>query len=100
MSSDSELTHGRGPPRNLPTISINIVDHPLLQSPPHVFPMSLPPLGTSIGITVNECKYYNMPYIVSSTYGSPFQKAVPSDLRHNIWILAIANNYHITIEQI
>ena len=61
--------------------------------------MTLPPKVSTMGLTIKECPYNNMPYIVSSTHKSKFQSMVPSNLCHNIWILAIGNNSPITVEQ-
>ena len=83
-----------------PFTSINISDHPFHNSPPHVLRIQLPPKGTTMGITIKICPYHNLPYIQSSTHGSPFQKEVPLELRHNVWIIAIANNNPISVNQV
>ena len=100
FSPGYQLTHGLPEPRDLPTISINISDHPFLDSPPFVFHMNLPPQGASLGITIKQCQYHNLPYIVSSSHRSLYQQAVPHQFRHNIWIIAIDNKNHITVDQV
>ena len=50
--------------------------------------------------TLKKCTYHNLPYISTSSHGSIFQKAVPHDHRHNVWIIAIGNNHPITINQV
>ena len=82
-----------------PFTTINSTDHPFHDSPPQIIHLSFPPKGTAIGITIEECEYHNMPYIRSSAYKSLFQKAVPDNMKHNIWILAIENNNPITAAQ-
>lgn len=47
-------------------------------------------------LTIKECGYHNAPYIQTSSYGSIFQKEVPQDYRHNIWILVVGNNDPMT----
>ena len=94
------MTHGIAPSHPVPDTSINIHDHPFLDSPPHIFQISLPPTGTTLGITIKECNYHKLPYIASSTHGSLFQQAVPHELRHNVWVLAIGNNNPITEQQV
>ena len=52
-----------------------------------------------MGLTIKECGYHNAPYIQTSSYGSIFQKQVPQEYRHNVWILAIGNNNPMTEKQ-
>ena len=52
-----------------------------------------------MGLTIKECGYHNAPYIQTSSYGSIFQKKVPQEYRHNVWILAIGHNNPMTEEQ-
>ena len=76
--------------------SINIADHPFHKSVPHTIKFKLPPKGVTLGITIKDCQYHNMPYIQSSSYKSLYQKEVPTELQHNTWILAVGNNNPIT----
>jgi hypothetical protein len=100
LSPGSALTQGHPqPPTPTPT-SINITDHPFINSPPYIFTMALPLKDTCLGITLSECQYHNLPYICSSSHKCIFQKSVPHDLRHNVWILAIGNNNPITEKQV
>ena len=49
-----------------------------------------------MGLTIKDCAYHNTPYIQASSYRPIFQKQVPQEYRHNIWILAIGNNNQVT----
>ena len=65
LSPGSALTQGHPCPTPPSTTSINITDHPFIQSEPFVFQMSLPPRGTCMGLSLEECEYHNLPYIKS-----------------------------------
>ena len=54
--------------------SINITDHPFHDSPPIVITLSLPPKGRTIGTTIEECTYHNLPCIQSGAHKSLFKK--------------------------
>ena len=52
-----------------------------------------------MGMTIKDCAYHNTPYIQASSHGSTFQKQIPQEYRHNVWILAIGNNNPMTEAQ-
>ena len=79
--------------------SINIADHPFHNSIPQTIKFKLPPKEITLGITIKDCQYHNMPYIQSSLYKSLYQKEVNPELKHNTWILAVGNNNPITALQ-
>ena len=100
LSPGTKMTQKLAPPTPPPTTTLDLTDHPFLSSPPQIIQFPLPPRGTSLGLTLKECPYHNLPYIASSSHRSPFQQAVPVGFRHNVWILAIGNNSPITVQQV
>ena len=92
FSPGTYLTQKLSPPSPPPTTTLALSNHPFIDSPPHIFQLRLPPSDTPLGITIKECNYHGLPYISSSSHGSPFQQVVTDELRHNILILAISNN--------
>ena len=100
LSPGSRLTQGKFDPDttiNLTTVSE--INHPLLQHPIEKLRVKLPPKGKSIGITISKCDFHNLPYISKSHPSSYYYQSVKKNLRHNVWILAIANNAPITPHQ-
>ena len=91
-SPGSSITHKQPSPKYPPTIMINTTDHPLCGSDPVILTIVLPPQNTIMRLTIKEWGYHNAPYIQTSSYRSIFQKQVPQEYIHNIWILAIGNN--------
>ena len=61
--------------------------------------IKLPPKGKAIGLTISRCEHNNLPYISKSSPSSNYYKTVPTNMRHNVWILAIGNNDSISSEQ-
>ena len=84
----------------IPTISIDISNHPLFDSTPIELSINLPPKGHSLGIELLYCDYNNMSYIYKSLPNQPFWTQLPSTLRHNVWILSIDTKQPITKEQV
>lgn len=50
---------------------------------------ALPPLGQSIGLTLDDDNTYNLPYIVSTKPGTAAYDGIPSTYRQNTFILNI-----------
>ena len=71
-SSGSQQMAKTTAPLQSPVTSINITNHPLHNVPPQAVQITLPPLNTTIGITLKDFAYNNLPYIQSSSHISPF----------------------------
>ena len=48
-------------------LSINHQKHPMLENKTDIIHIELLSKGSSIGITLKKCKYYNLPYCTNST---------------------------------
>ena len=57
------------------------------------------PKSKAIGLTISRCEYNNLPYISKSSPLFNYYKSVPTNMRHNAWILATENNIPISSEQ-
>ena len=79
--------------------TIKDVEHPLMKNPIETLKIRLPPKGKSIGLSISRCEFHNLPYISKSSPTSLYYKAVKTNLRHNVWILAVGNNDPISVEQ-
>ena len=73
--------------------------NPLMKNPIKIMKIKLPPKGKAIGLTISRCKYNNLPYISKLSPSSNYYKSIPTNMRHNVWILAIGNNDPISYEQ-
>ena len=85
LSLESKLSQGdlKSEKNQEDLVSINYQKNPLLENKIERIEIELPPKGSPIGITLKRYKYHNFPYIVQSTQGSVFYKAVKLELRRN-----------------
>ncbi len=51
--------------------TIDILDHPHLESAPFMFQLTIPPQGSTFGCVISNDTYHNRPYISSFTPGTP-----------------------------
>lgn len=86
----------------LPTLSIDVSDHPIYDSSPQSYIIKLPSKTTSssFGIKIMFSEYYNMPYITQSIPHQLFWNQLPPHMRNNIWILSIGSNEPISKVQV
>ena len=73
----------------LPTLKIDLSDHPFIKEDIFKVNVNFPPRGTHIGIVVQYCEHHNMPYIYRSTKNSPLNCDFTTRNRNNVWILII-----------
>ena len=74
------------------------IDHPLMKHPIEIIKIRLPSKGKVVGLTIARCEFHNLPYISKSSPTSLYYKEVKTNLRHNVWILAVGNNDPISAE--
>lgn len=88
--------------KDLPTLTIDVSQHPIYDSPPKAYIIKLPPKSQSsaFGIKIMYSHYYNMSYITQSISHQLFWNQLPPDMRHNVWILSIGSNEPISKEQV
>ena len=64
-----------------------------------ILKIKLPPKCKAIELTISRCEYNTLPYISKLSPSSNYYKSVPTNMRHNVWILAFGNNDPISSEQ-
>jgi hypothetical protein len=76
-----------------PDYTIDISDHPYLDTPPFDIQLSIPPSSTPIGSTITTCSYNKLPFIATYQRGTPLSKILLQHGFHNstCWILSINN---------
>ena len=62
--------------------------------------VKIPPKGTAIALTIDRCKFHNIPYIIRSSPNSYYCNSVQENLRHNSWVMADGNHNSTTPEQV
>jgi hypothetical protein len=65
-----------------------------------VFPVTLPPFGTSLGITLASDDDYCLCYLAHCDADSLFLQALPPYYRRNIYILTVNNSDPVTVDDI
>ena len=75
-------------------------NNPLMKNPIEIIKLTLAPKGKAIGLTISICVYNNFSFISKSSQSSTYYKAVPTNMRHNVWILTIGTNDPISSEQV
>lgn len=83
----------------LPQEMVDTPSHPFLDSPPRKITITLPPLGTQLGVELQYCEYYKLTYIIKTTLRSHLYTQLPSELRYNVWIVAVNEQEPITVLQ-
>jgi hypothetical protein len=81
------------PPTTIPSpeITIDIMDHPYLESAIFSLSITLPPLGLLLGCDLGTCPYHNLPYISHFTKGSHLAELFSPYGGYNstFWILSL-----------
>ena len=62
--------------------------------------ITLPPKGTSLGLTLKSDETYGFPVLTNVSPTSPLRTQIPQDLTRNCWIIAINSQYGGHIEPI
>ena len=70
-----------------------------MKNPIEITKIKLPPKGKIIGLTILRYEYNNLPYLSKSSPSSNYYKKIPTNMTHNVLILAIGNNDPIRSEQ-
>ena len=73
----------------LPTLKIDLSDHPFIKDDIFEGIVTFPPRSNPIGITTQYCEHHKILYISQSENNSPWNHVFPSRNRTNVWILRI-----------
>ena len=76
---------------NLPTLKIDLSNHPFVKYYTFEVNVNFSPGGTPIGILMQYFEHHNMSYILLSTNNSPWNNAFPNRNVCNVWILIIGS---------
>ena len=57
--------------------------------------ITLPPKGTSLGLTLKSDETYGFPVLTNVSPTSPLRTQIPQDLTRNCWIIAINSQYMV-----
>ena len=88
----------------LPTLKIDISDHPFIKDGIFEVTVKFPPRGTPSGIVVQYCDHHNISYTSQSTNNSPCNHCFPAINSTNVWILIVGikepTTFHRVVEDI
>ena len=98
LSSESKITQGFPQDQDIEIEKFSDQSNPSMKNLIEIMKIKLPPKGKAIGLTISRCEHNNLPYISKSSPSSNYYKTVPTNMRHNVWILAIGNNDPISFE--
>ena len=73
----------------LPTLKIDLQDHPIIKYDIFEVNATFPPRGTKIGIVDQYCEHHNMSYISHSTNNRPWNHDFIAINRTNLWMIII-----------
>lgn len=79
---------------------VNTTEYQFISSRPRVFSIHRHPIGISMGLVLQECKYHNLPHIQAPTHRPRFPRAISQEISDNKWILAGRNKHLITEEKV
>ena len=99
LSPGSKIAQGFPQDQDMEITKDRDKTNPLMKNPIKIMKIKLPPKGKLIGLTISRCDYNNLPYISKSSPSSNYYKSIPTNMRHNVWILTIRNNDSISSEQ-
>ena len=99
LSPGFKITQGFPQDQNMEIIKVSNQGNPLMKYRIKIMKIKVPPKGKAIGLTISRCEYDSLPYISKSSPSSNYYKSVSTNMRYNVWILAIGNNDSISYEQ-
>ena len=82
----------------LPTLKIDLSDHPVIKYGIFEVHVNLPPRGNPIVIVSQYCEHQNMSYISQSKNNIPWNHDIPAINRTNLFILIIGIKEPITFQ--
>jgi hypothetical protein len=71
-------------------VSIDLTEHPFIDSPPITIYLHLPPIGQYLGCTIGTCPLHNLPFFAKTTPGTLLAQQLQPYGPHNatFWILS------------
>ena len=91
--------HGKNT-STLPTLKIDLSDHPFIKYDIFEGIVDFSPRGTPIGINTKYCEHHNMSYISQSENNFPWNHAFPTRNRTTFWILSIGRKEPTSSHQV
>ena len=89
-----------GPPTyTIPTLKIDISDHPFIKDDIFEVKFNLPSIGNPVGIVAQYCKHHNMSYISQSTNKIPCNHTLKDRNRTNVCIIGIDRKESTTAQE-
>jgi hypothetical protein len=82
--------------------TVDICDHPHLETPLFTIQLALPPTHTPIGCEISTDTYHNLPYISRFIAGTPLASSLLLHGRYNssFWILSVNSQEFLTAKAV
>jgi hypothetical protein len=102
LSPGALILSGTETPTIETSTTVDITDHPHLDTPPFTIQLALPPLPTFLGCELSTDTYHNLPYISKFHPGTPLATSLLLHGRYNssFWILSLNSKEFITAEAV
>jgi hypothetical protein len=79
---------------------IDLGDCAHFETEPFVIHLPLPPIGTALDMELAFDETYHLPYLVSIGQDTSLSHAFPAHFHQNVYILAVADQDHVTVEDV